>query len=306
MVLMDPDRNGPLEHVHRFEKRMAGAESNFAVAVSRLGHRVAWISRLGKDPLGLGIYRNLRGEGVDVSGVIFDDSRPTGLYFKERKGEGGTRVYYYRAGSAASALTPGDVRPERWSGARILFVTGITPALSDSCREAVFSAVDEARNHGVSVVFDPNYRAKLWGEDEAGPILREIAAKSDIVLPGVNEGRLMTGSDDPEVIASTLVGLGAGQVVVKLGPEGAWYRAGGEKGKVKGFSVRQVDEVGAGDAFAAGYVSGLLDGLPTPEAVRRACAMGALAVTGPGDYENLPLREELERFMSGTGKETLR
>lgn len=306
MVLMDPDRSGRLEHVHSFEKRIAGAESNVAIALSRLGHRVSWISRLGKDPLGLGIYRGLRGEGVDVSGVIFDETRPTGVYFKERKTYGATGVYYYRAGSAASALTTADLDWEWWQGAQILFVTGITPALSASCREAVFAAVDAAREQGMTVVFDPNYRGKLWSKKEAGPVLRKIAAKSDVVLPGVGEGSLITGSDEPAAIASALRSLGVKQVVVKLGPEGAWYCTPEKEGKVSGFSVQQVDEVGAGDAFAAGYLSGMLDGLVVAESVQRACAMGALAVTGTGDYENLPDREELEWFLSGSGEETRR
>ncbi|WP_107727915.1 sugar kinase [Desmospora activa] len=306
MVLMDPERSGRLENVSRFEKRIAGAESNVSIALSRLGHRVSWISRLGKDPFGLGIYRGLRGEGVDVSGVIFDETRPTGLYFKERKAHGATGVYYYRAGSAASALTTADLNGETWQGAQILFVTGITPALSESCREAVFAAVDTARQQGMTVVFDPNYRGKLWGGKEARSVMRQIAAKADVVLPGVGEGVLMTGSEEPAAIAFALRSLGAKQVVVKLGPEGAWYATSEDEGKVQGFSVQQVDEVGAGDAFAAGYLSGMLDGLTVAESVKRACAMGALAVTGTGDYENLPDREELERFISGASEETRR
>ncbi|WP_240512046.1 sugar kinase [Paludifilum halophilum] len=300
MLAFSPVQDGPLDTVHGFEKKLAGAESNVAIALSRLGYRTAWVSRLGKDPFGRWIYKTLRGEGVDVSGVTFDPIRPTGLYIKERLGGKQTRIYYYRSGSAASAMDQGLVDLPAFSEAAILFVTGITPALGSSCKKAVFAALDKAREQGMKVVFDPNYRGKLWSRKEAAPVFRQIASRSHLVLPGLAEGELMTGATDPESVAENLRSLGARQVVVKLGPRGAYYQTEQKDGYVPGFQVSQeVDEVGAGDAFAAGCLSGLLDGLDPDSAVKRACALGALAVTVKGDYESLPDREELHCFLQG-------
>ncbi|MCL6517587.1 sugar kinase [Alicyclobacillus sp.] len=305
MVNFAPGTAGPIETVHTFEKRIAGSETNVSVGLARLGHRVAWVSRLGDDGFGRFVYKTVRGEGVDVSGVIFDPDAPTGLYFKEYLGGGRTQVHYYRRGSAASRLRPGDVDLDRFPQARFLFASGITPALSESCRQTAERAIESAAGRGMTVVFDPNMRRKLWSEDEARPILRRLAAASHLVLPGIDEGEILTGSTDAERIAAELLQGRTQAVVVKLGPEGAYYRTvDGQSGYVAGFRVDQVDEIGAGDAFAAGLMSGLLDDLPLPEAVRRACAMGALAVTGIGDYESLPYRRDLEAFMAGVAQAT--
>lgn len=305
MVNFAPTAAGPIEMVPAFEKRIAGSETNVSIGLARLGHQVAWVSRLGDDGFGRFIYKTVRGEGVDVSAVIFDPEAPTGLYFKEYLGGGRTQVHYYRRGSAASRLRPEDVDLARFPQARFLFASGITPALSASCRETAERAIEAAAARGVTVVFDPNMRRKLWREEEARPVLQRLAAASHLVLPGIDEGEILTGSTDPERIAERLLQGRTHAVVVKLGPEGAYYRtADGESGHVPGFTVQQVDEIGAGDAFAAGLMSGLLDGLSLPEAVRRACAMGALAVTGIGDYESLPYRRDLEAFMAGTARAT--
>jgi 2-dehydro-3-deoxygluconokinase len=299
MVAFVPTPAGPLEMVSSFEKRIAGAESNVAIGLARLGHSVAWISRLGDDGFGRYIYKTIRGEGVDVSGVRFDSHHPTGLYFKDYLGNGRTHVYYYRRNSAASRLSPEDLALARYADSRYLFVTGITPALSDTCRQTVEQAIQTAKRMGIQVVFDPNIRLKLWSAETARLVLGTIAQQADVVLPGLEEGKLLTGSSDPAEMAERLLTGDTKTVVVKLGPEGAYYRTQDEDGYIPGFTVEQVDDIGAGDAFAAGFLSGMLDGLALPEAVRRGCAMGALAVTGVGDYEFLPYRRDLEAFMTG-------
>jgi 2-dehydro-3-deoxygluconokinase len=185
-----------------------------------------------------------------------------------------------------------------FASARYLMVTGITPALSTLNRDTTFRIVEQAHQRGMQVVFDPNIRRKLWSLEEARPVLNHIASQADIILPGIEEGTILTGQVQAPEIAQAFLNNGAQLVVVKLGPEGAYYQSATEQGYVGGFHVRLVDEVGAGDAFTAGLLSGLLDGLDISSAVKRACALGALAVTGTGDYESLPSRHELDVFLN--------
>lgn len=161
MVMMNPVTSGPLQYINQFTKQIGGAESNFAIGVVRLGHTAGWISKLGKDELGKYVLSFIRGEGVDTSRVKFTADAPTGLFFKERRKFGESKVYYYRKGSAASLMGPEDLDPEYISSAKYLHITGITPALSESCHLAVKEAIKIAKNHGVKVCFDPNIRLKL-------------------------------------------------------------------------------------------------------------------------------------------------
>ncbi|GMA62746.1 sugar kinase [Alicyclobacillus fastidiosus] len=299
MVLLTPDDGDSLEQAVTFTKHVAGAESNVAIALARLGHQVSWLSKVGSDGFGRYVLKTLRGEGVDVSGVGIDESRSTGVFFKEHTRLHGTNVQYYRKHSAASEIRHTDIDQSLLHAARFFHVTGVTPALSAQNRKTVAALLKEARCKGIQISFDPNLRYKLWSIDEAVPTLLEIASYADIVLPGIDEGRTLTGLSTPEDIADSFMSRGAKLVVVKLGPQGAYYRTADSRGYVNGFEVALVDEVGAGDAFAAGLLSGLLDHLDTEAAVRRACALGAMAVCGKGDYETLPRRDELVAFMTG-------
>ncbi|WP_089966526.1 sugar kinase [Lihuaxuella thermophila] len=307
MVMFTPQTTGLLRYAKNFTLSYAGAETNVAIGLSRLGHRVGWISQVGQDELGESLISFVRGEGIDVSQVKKHPTAPTGLYIKEYLNQKEVRIYYYRHQSAASMMDRRNIDTDYISRAKFLHITGITPALSGSCREMIFEAIDAAKVHGVKVVFDPNYRAKLWDAETAKPVLLEIAARSDIILPGIDEARLLLGKSDPEEIANDLFHLGAQLVVVKLGPEGAYYQSKKEVGFVAGFPVDEVvDPVGAGDAFAAGFLSGLLEGLSLESAVQRGNAAGALVVMVRGDYEGLPQRETLMRFMKASGQDVLR
>ncbi|MFD1674202.1 sugar kinase [Alicyclobacillus fodiniaquatilis] len=298
MVLFTPDSSS-LEQATNFTKRMAGAEGNVAVALARLGHQVAWISKLGDDGFGRYIVKTLRGEGVDVQHVQFDRDRPTAVFFKERSELYGTNVQYYRNHSAVSQLAVADVPLADFKEIGFLHVTGITPALSDLNRQTVLTILQRAKAQGIRVSFDPNIRFKLWSQETAIPVLREMAKYASVALPGLEEGELLTGSDKPEAIAAWFLAQGCELVVVKLGSQGAYYQTADTSGYVDGFTVKLVDEVGAGDAFAAGLLSGLLEHVPVADAVRRACALGAIAVCGVGDYESSPTRAELTAFLSG-------
>jgi 2-dehydro-3-deoxygluconokinase len=219
--------------------------------------------------------------------------------FKEILQAQDVSIYYYRKGSAASALDRDLIERISVASPQYLFLTGITPALSLINRQITFEAIAVAKTIGAQIVFDPNLRKKLWDIQEALPVLLEIAHHADVILVGQDEGAELTGQDEPESIASAFDETGNKIVVVKRGADGAYYHAEAEQGFVSAYKTEVVDEVGAGDAFAAGFLSGLLDGESLRGAVDRGCALGAMAVAGVGDYENLPTREDLELFMSG-------
>ncbi|HET7626788.1 MAG TPA: sugar kinase [Bacillales bacterium] len=307
MVLLSAESTGFMRYADRFTAKVAGAESNVAIGLARLGHRTGWISKLGNDEFGKKILTFIRGEGVDVSEVTFDPDAATGLYFKEQISEEEMRVQYYRAGSAASRLTPDDVNESYVAQADFLHLSGITPALSASCYETMLHAIRAAKQHGVKVVFDPNLRRKLWSEEEARNALLDLSGRADIVLPGLDEGDFLFGSREPETLARRFHELGAATVVVKLGEQGAYYSADQESGTVDAFKVpRVVDPVGAGDGFAAGLLSGLLDQLPLAKAVRRGAAVGAIVTMVHGDVEGLPDKERLVSFMSSENGEDVK
>jgi 2-dehydro-3-deoxygluconokinase len=301
MVCLNPLTDGPLRYVPLFWKSVAGAEANFAVGLVRLGQSAGWISRVGDDEFGRYVVSFLRGEGVDTSQVRTDLAAPTGVYFKERHGLQDPRVYYYRSASAASRLGPGDLDEDYLAAARYLHLTGITPALSESCREAVRAAQSLARARGVTVTFDPNLRLKLWSVEEARKTIGEFLEGTDVFLPGLDEGRKLFDVETADEVADAALARGPRVVVVKLGRDGAYLAIPGERIHVPGFPVAQVvDSIGAGDAFAAGFVAALLKGCSLREAVRVGNAAGAFAVTVPGDVEGLPTWAEVQSLLGGT------
>lgn len=308
MVLFTPESSGYMRYVHNYSRKFGGCEANLAIGLSRLGHQSGWISKVGDDEFGKGMVSFIRGEGVDTSFVKTDSEAPTGIYFKELRREDDVRVYYYRKGSAASRLTPDDLDEAYIAQAKYLFISGITPALSDSCYETIMESIRLAKKNGLQVVFDPNLRRKLWSEEKARKVLLEIAAKSDIILPGIAEGEFLFGVDAPELIAEQFIELGAALVVLKLGADGAFYMTKEQESKyVPGFYVENVvDPVGAGDGFDAGFLSGLLDGLSLYEATRRANAVGAMVTMINGDSEGVPDKQDLEQFINQPGEDVKR
>ncbi|MFH9726372.1 sugar kinase [Streptomyces sp. NPDC017254] len=272
----------------------AGAEATVAIGVCRLGHPTAWTGRVGEDPAGAMILAGLRAEGVDVSAARTDPAAPTGLMLRERRTADRLRVGYYRAGLAGSRLAPEDLDEARITGARVLHVTGITPALSDTARAAVEHAVALARAAGVTVSFDVNHRERLWGRAEAAEVLAGILRYADIVFAGPEEAALFVPEEAPERMARALTRLGPAQAVLKLGARGALVAtADGELHIRPAVPVTAVDPVGAGDAFVSGYLAAVLDGAPVEERLHLGALCGAFAVSVPGDWEGLPRRTEL-------------
>ena len=295
MAMFVADETGDLAKVGHFHKRIAGADSNVAIGLARLGFNVAWLSRVGADSFGRFVVDALHGEGVDCSHVSVDTGHPTGFQLKSRNDDGSDpAVEYFRRGSAASHLSTADLN-ERLLGARHLHATGIPPALSSSAQELSRELMTRMRALGRSVSFDPNLRPSLWpSERKMIDTINALAAKAHWVLPGLAEGRLLTGYEDPADIAAFYLDHGAEAVAIKLGPEGAYYRTGDAEGFVAGVKVeRVVDTVGAGDGFAVGVVSALLDGQGFAQAVARGNWVGAQAVQSPGDSEGLPYRKDL-------------
>ena len=196
-------------------------------------------------------------------------------------------------------MTPADLPEGYIEETEYLHLTGITPALSDACRETTLAAVERAREAGVTISFDPNIRRKLWDStDEMRTTLLELVGKSDIVLPGIEEGRALFDADSPEEIAEECRARGAGLVAVKLGAEGALVADGSTTERVAGYEVeRVVDPVGAGDGFAAGFLAGQLRELGPVESTEMANAVGAFATTVSGDVEGLPTERELDVFV---------
>ena len=298
MAMFIADDYLPLEEANHYTRAMAGAELNVSVGLERLGYRVGWISRLGADPLGRYILHQVQQVGLDTTRVLFDERYPTGFQLKSRVREGDPTVVYFRKSSAASHMAPNVEDDAYLRTARHLHVTGIPPALSDTCRQYTYHAMEQAREADMSISFDPNLRPVLWkSEDEMRQVLNDLATKADWVLPGLAEGIVLTGYTTPEDIANFYLERGAKLVSVKAGVRGSSLFTTSARYDAPIFPVQVVDTVGAGDGFAVGIISGMLEGLPLPACLERGNAMGALAVMAPGDQDGLPSREMLDRFL---------
>ena len=297
MMLLVADRPGPLENAQAFHKRTAGAETNVAIGLARLGLKVGWASRLGTDSMGRYLLAAMAGEGIDCSHVVCDASQKTGFQFKGKVLDGSDPpVEYHRMGSAASHMGIGDIDEAWLLGARHLHATGVFAAISASTLPAARKTMELMRAAGRSVSFDPNLRPTLWTSPELmRESINDLATRAAWVLPGLEEGRFLTGEDTANGVARFYRQRGARLVVVKLGAAGAYFDSDSAgTGHVPGFPVTKVvDTVGAGDGFAVGVISALLDGLSVPDAVKRGAWIGARAVQVLGDSEGLPTRAEL-------------
>lgn len=300
MGLFAADDVGTLDIARRATVSVGGAELNVSVGLARLGTTVAWIGRVGDDAVGRLIQSRLRAEGIASYALV--DQAFTGLMVRYRRTGRDVAVDYHRAGSSGSRLTPDDLPRSVISEASILHVTGITPALSESAADTVFAAVDVARRAGVTISFDVNYRKKLWPRPVAEPVLRKLAALADVVFAGVDEAELLTGATGATraELASRVQALGPKKVVIKDGPRGQSALHGSELVESPAVPVAEIDTVGAGDAFVAGYLAELADGASAAECLTSARAMGAFAVTVPGDCELLPTTQELAAFLTST------
>lgn len=276
---------------------IGGSESNVAIGARRLGVASTWVGRLGDDPVGALIRRELRAEQVEV--VAPTDPAPTGLMVRWRPAAGQGQVHYYRRDSAGSHLRPGDIPDDLVGRAAVFHSTGITLALGPGPAAAIARARAAARAAGTLVSFDVNYRRGLWSAEEAAPALTAAVREADVVFAGIEEAQLIAEASDPVEAARALEALGPAQVIIKLGGAGCVARIDGHTRQVPAPEVTVVDTVGAGDAFVAGYLAELIGGRDPAARLATAVAAGACAVTVPGDWEGMPDRAALGRLGAG-------
>ena len=278
MGLLTPAAPGPLHRGAGLRLSIAGAESNVAIGVRRLGEPATWIGRVGQDDIGDLVLRELRAEDLTLHAIR--DPAPTGLMLKTARAAGVTRVSYYRTGSAGSRLRPGA----------LVEVAGAQAGPGAAIR----SAIEVATSNKVLVSLDVNYRSALWGLAEASVVLRDLVRHVDIVFAGEQEAALLAEPGEPAAMARQVAGLGPSQVLIKRGHRGcvAWIDAAAREQPA--IPVRAVDPVGAGDAFVAGYLAELLAGQPAEVRLATAAAVGAFTVTVSGDWEGLPTRPDLD------------
>ncbi|NUR72306.1 MAG: sugar kinase [Hamadaea sp.] len=296
MVLFQPD--GALRTATHATVHVAGAELNLCAAAARAGLRTAYCSRVGADPLGEKVLDHAASFGIATDLVTTDADRPTGLFLKDVRPDGVRRVHYYRRGSAASALSTQDVQRALAARPRMVAVSGITSALSDSAREAVRTLLAQARAFGVQVAYDPNLRPALGDLDAQIAEARDLLPHVSMLLIGADEAEPLFGTSDPAAVFRAARAAGVAETVLKAGPEGCWYADGDAPAHLPSAATSVVDPVGAGDAFAGAYLAGRARGANPAGAAWLAGQFAAAIVARPGDTDGLPSAAEAEALVA--------
>jgi 2-dehydro-3-deoxygluconokinase len=292
MLEFNADADGALEAAESFAVGYGGDTSNFAVAAARSGGRTGYVTRVGDDAFGTVLTRLWEREDVDTAHVTREAGGRTGIYFIAR-GPAGHGFTYYRADSPASRLTPADVPEQAIAAAKLLHVTGITQAISTTACDAAFHAMAVAREAGTVVTYDPNHRPALWPQDRARAVILRSLELCDIALPNIEEGRMLTGEENPEAVLRALCARGPKVVVLKMGADGALVADGGEVTRIPAHRVTPVDASGAGDTFDGAFAARLVEGAPIVEAARYAAVAAALTTTGHGAVRPIPYRADV-------------
>jgi 2-dehydro-3-deoxygluconokinase len=289
---------GALDEVTSFESGWGGDTSNFAIAAARLGSSVGMMGRIGSDSFGRSFLNKWKEEGIDTSRVIVQPDSFTAVYFISRQKEGGHDFTYYRKGSAASQCSPEDIDPDYIAGAKVFHSSGIAQAISKSSCDAVFKAVEIAKANGVLFSYDPNLRLKLWSLPRARAVINYSFELADIVLPSLDDAKVITGLDKPEDIVQSILARGPKIVALKLGSEGCLVADGKEMFFVKPMKIDPVDTSGSGDAFDGAFITGILEGWDLRYKAKFANVVGALTATGKGCVTPLPTREDVLRHLA--------
>ncbi len=331
MLRLSPPAGASLENAHSLEVWVGGTESNMAAALARLGGRTGWVSRLPDNALGRRIASEIARHGVDTSRVIWAGGgrageERAGLNFIEAGAEPRPNlVLYDRAGSAIARLAPGELDFAYLASAKLLHLTGITPALSPACREAWLTSAKKARAAGSRVALDINYRAKLWTPQQARAALEEIFPHVDLVLGALRDVQLLFDTqqvgkagegprdsgeaprdaaeglrDAAETAENFAAAYGLPLVVLTLAEEGALAWDGANQTRHPIFPTQVVDRIGAGDAFAAGFYFGWLSEGDIAQGLRCGNALAALKQTYRGDM-GWSTREELLELVHSSG-----
>ncbi|MGD2124428.1 MAG: sugar kinase [Desulfobacteraceae bacterium] len=305
MLEFSASEEGALSEVTQFLVGWGGDTSNFAIAASRLGGKVGYLTRVGDDEFGESFMLLWKREGIDASHTVKDPDAFTGIYFISRAAD---KHYftYYRKNSAASKMTPDFLPSDYISRGKLLHVSGISQGISPSACDTVFAAIDMAKTAGLAISYDPNFRPKLWPLERARGIIHETFRQADLVFPSLEDARLLTGISDPEEIAGFYLSLGPKVVVLKVGSEGALLATEDQiegvalckTQKFEPYKVKSVDMSGAGDTFDGAFVVGYLSKWPLDRCVSFANAAAALTTTGLGCVMPVPRMKDVEALMS--------
>ncbi|MCO7124669.1 sugar kinase [Sporolactobacillus shoreicorticis] len=307
MVLFIADEKGALSDVAHFTRYMAGADVNVSVGVARLGHSVTFLTQVGEDPFGKTVINFLKKEKIDTESVLKTSKQQTGFMLKALSDDGSPETFYFRKGSASSTITPESVENINFNGAKILHLGGILAGLSVSAYQTTLALIKAARQHGLTITFDPNLRPVIWdSEEEMIRRTNEIAFLSDIVMPNIKEARALSGETEKEKMADFFLKKGVKQVIINLVDIGSYTKkvrpdGGFEELLVPNYITKHiVDRIGAGDGFVSGVVSAKLEGLSDRETLLRGNAIGSIQLQSLGDNDGLPSTGQLQAFMEKT------
>jgi 2-dehydro-3-deoxygluconokinase len=280
----------------RYLPGYGGDTSNAAIAAARQGAQVGYITQVGADSFGRNFLELWSAEGVDASGVAQCADANTGIYFVTH-GPDGHEFSYFRAGSAASRMTPASLPAGALENCQILHVSGISQAISNSAADTVFAAIDRVKSAGGRISYDTNLRLSLWPLDRARAVIHAAVAQSDIALPGLDDASLLTGLSDPEDIVDFYLGIGAGIVALTLGADGTLVATSDERQMIPAKRVQLVDATGAGDTFDGAFLARLVAGDDPFQAACYANAAAGLAVQGYGAVAPMPREADVRAFM---------
>ncbi len=300
MVLFEPLEEKHMKYSSLYSRTIAGAESNVAIGLARLGRNTRWIGSVGKDVFGDIVISTLAGEFIDISRVIRSEDGQTGVFFKDVYRVGDPDIYYYRKHSPSSKWTPGHVKDDWFKGARHIHMTGVTAALGDETLQFTVECMKRAKKLGLTVSFDPNIRFKLWDEQTAKNSILQLIPLCDIFMPGIDEAEFLFGKGSPGYLAEMSLESGAKVVAMKLGAEGSFgMLKNGQSTFAESVKVNHVvDTVGAGDAFAAGFLSIAIDGIDYEnlnKALVRGNTISSYVIQNKGDWESLPTINEITK-----------
>ncbi|WP_108659877.1 sugar kinase [Acuticoccus kandeliae] len=285
------------QHDGRWLEGFGGDTSNVAIAAARQGVKTGMISRVGTDEFGDALMGLWAREGVSSETVARDPHAPTGIYFVHHRPEG--HVFSYRrAGSAAALMRPEDLPEATIRGAKVLHLSGISQAISDSAADTCFAAMRMAREAGVTVAYDTNLRLRLWPIDRARAVIHGALSLVDICLPGIDDARALTGLDSPAEIVRFYQGLGPRIVALTLGDNGALVGDGDTLHEIAPRRTKLVDASGAGDCFDGTFLASWIGDRDVGKAARYANCAASLSVEGYGAIAPIPRRADVEAALA--------
>ncbi|MCH4491419.1 sugar kinase [Staphylococcus haemolyticus] len=292
--------NSRLKYENNLSFSIAGAEANTLIGLSRLGIESILITAVGNDSVGNTISYQLKGEGINTKFLKVLNNNSTGLMTKERGIGHSINVDYFRKNSAINHLNVSPFFNSIFENANILYLTGITPALSDNTYKTTINLINEAKKRGLTIIFDPNYRKKLWSENSLKNFYNQIKEHIDVLLAGKKEAEILFEDISIENLNTHINKSNLKLLVIKDGDKGATFINQHKHIVEKAYPVTEIDSVGAGDAFASGLIYGLEKyGYENiSDYSKYALAMGAIATTSYGDFHGLPTLTELENFIT--------